>query len=471
MTEAAPPPASPPASPPDPPTASPPDPPTASPPDPLAIIRSRSYVVLLVLGAIIGVPVAVFAYFFLDAVAKLQNEIYTNLPNSVGFHGEPLWWPLPWLALSGILVALAIRYLPGTGGHEPSEGFKSGGPVPPVELFGIVAAAFATLSLGVVLGPEAPLIAIGSGLGVLAVHLFKRDAPPMAVVVIGVAGSFAAIATLLGSPLVGAFLLMEMAGLGGPMMELVLIPGLLSAGVGALIFVGLDNLTGFGTFSLNIGPLPHVGSPTGTEFLWAIVIGVAAALAATAIFRFASLLRPLVQRRRMLLTPLAGLGVGGLAIAFAAGTTHSSSEVLFSGQTALPTLVQQAAGYTLGALLLLVVCKGLAYAISLSAFRGGPIFPSMFIGAAGGIAFSHAGGLPMIAGAAMGVGAMVAGALRMPMTAVLLPSLLFLSDAVALMPVVIVAVVVSYVVAIWIKPADAPKESATAPVPAAAPSG
>jgi H+/Cl- antiporter ClcA len=451
--------------------ATPPDPSPAPAPDPTAIIRSRSYVVLLLLGAIIGAPVAVVAYFFLEAVGRLQNEIFTSLPDQLGFHGEPIWWPLPWLTLSGLLVALAIRYLPGTGGHEPSEGFKAGGPVAPKELFGIVAAAFATLSLGAVLGPEAPLIAIGSGLGVLAIHLFKRDAPPMAVVVIGVAGSFAAIATLLGSPLVGAFLLMEMAGLGGPMMELVLLPGLLSAGVGALIFVGLDNLTGFGTFSLNVGPLPHVGSPTGSEFLWAIVIGLGAALAAAVIFRFASLLRPLVQRRRILLTPLAGLAVAGLAIAYAAGTTHGSSDVLFSGQTALPTLVQQAAGYTVGALLLLMVCKGLAYAISLSSFRGGPIFPSMFIGAAGGIALSHVGGLPMIAGAAMGVGAMVAGALRMPLTAVLLPSLLFLSDAVDLMPVVIVAVVVSYVVAIWIQPAAATEQSPTAPAPAAAPGG
>src|SRR5580700_5270691 len=289
-------------------------------PDPTAIIRSRSYVTLLLLGALIGVPVAAVAYFFLDAVSKLQNEIYTNLPNNLGFHGEPLWWPLPWLALSGVLVALAIRYLPGTGGHEPSEGFKSGGPVQPVELFGIIAAAFATLSLGVVLGPEAPLIAIGSGLGVLAVHLVKRGAPPMAAVVIGAAGSFAAIATLLGSPIVGAFLLMEMAGLGGPMMELVLLPGLLSAGVGALIFVGLDNLTGFGTFSLNVGPLPHVGSPTGSEFLWAIVIGLGSAIVATAIFRLAAFLRPLVQRQRVLLTPVAGLGVGGLAVAYAEGT-------------------------------------------------------------------------------------------------------------------------------------------------------
>jgi H+/Cl- antiporter ClcA len=438
-------------------------------PDPLSIIRSRSYVSLLVVGAIIGVPVAAVAYFFLDGVAKVQKEVFVDLPTSLGFHGEPLWWPLPWLVLSGLLVALAIRFLPGTGGHEPSEGFKSGGPVPPIEIFGVIAAAFATLSLGVVLGPEAPLIAIGSALGVFAVHLFKRDAPPMAALVIGVAGSFAAIATLLGSPLTGAFLLMEAAGLGGPMMELVLVPGLLSAGVGALIFVGLNNLTGFGSFSFSVSSIPHVGSPTGSEFLWAIVIGLGSALAATAIFRLATVLARYVQQRRLLLTPVAGLAVGGLAVAFAAGTTHGSSEVLFSGQSALPTLVQQAAGWTVGALLLLIACKGLAYAISLSGFRGGPIFPSMFIGAAGGIALSHAGGLPMVAGAAMGVGAMVAGALRMPMTAVLLPSLLFLSDALALMPVVIVAVVVSYVVAVWLAPAPPAEDAATVPATPASP--
>ena len=232
--------------------------------------------------------------------------------------------------------------------------------------------------------------------------------------------------------------------------------------------MGLDSLTGFGSFSLTVSSIPHVGSPTGVEFLWAIVIGLGAALAATGIFKLATMLRPLVERRRLLLTPVVGLAVAGLAIAFAAGTGRSSSEVLFSGQIALPTLVQQAAGWTVGALLLLLVCKGLAYAISLSSFRGGPIFPSMFIGAAGGIALSHVGGLPMIAGAAMGVGAMIAGALKMPMTAVLLPSLLFLSDAVTLMPLVIVAVVVSYVVAVWISPSP-PKVDVPSPTPAAAP--
>ncbi len=97
---------------------------------------------------------------------------------------------------------------------------------------------------------------------------------------------------------------------------------------------------------------------------------------------------------------MVGLAVAGLAIAFAEATGRSSSEVLFSGQSQLPQLIQTAAGWSVGALVLLVVCKGLAYGLSLSSFRGGPVFPALFIGAAGGIALSHAPGLPMIAGSA-----------------------------------------------------------------------
>src|SRR5258707_10496816 len=38
----------------------------------------------------------------------------------------------------------------------------------------------------------------------------------------------------------------------------VLVPGLLAAGIGSLIFVGLDSWTGFGTFSLAVPEIPHV---------------------------------------------------------------------------------------------------------------------------------------------------------------------------------------------------------------------
>ena len=60
-------------------------------------------------------------------------------------------------------------------------------------------------------------------------------------------------------------------------MGMVLVPGLLAAGVGSLIYVGLDDWTGFGTFSLAVPDIPPVGSPTGAEFLWAIAIGILAA--------------------------------------------------------------------------------------------------------------------------------------------------------------------------------------------------
>ena len=223
-------------------------------------------------------PVAAVAYFFLKLVSEAQHWVFTTLPGDVGFTSAPIWWPILPLTVSGLLVGLSLRHLPGTGGHKPAEGFKAGGAVDPKDLPGIVVAAFATLSLGVVLGPEAPLIAIGSGLGVLAVHLLKRDAPKTATMVIGAAGSFAAISTLLGSPLVGAFLLMEASGIGGPMLGVVLVPGLLAAGIGTLIFVGLDNWTGYGTFSLAIPNIPAFTTPTLAEFLWAIAIGVAAAV-------------------------------------------------------------------------------------------------------------------------------------------------------------------------------------------------
>jgi|KBSMisStaDraftv2_1062788.scaffolds.fasta_scaffold09809_5 H+/Cl- antiporter ClcA len=435
-------------------------------PDPAELLRSRSYLVLLVFGAVVGVLAAVVAFFFLKAVGEVQHYVFTSLPQDVGFSGEPIWWPLPWLALAGLIVALTIHYLPGTAGHKPAEGFKTGSPVQPIELPGIVLASFATLSLGVVLGPEAPLIAIGSGLGVLTVWLVKRDAPATAIAVIGGAGSFAAISTLLGSPIVGAFLLMEAAGIGGAILGVVLVPGLLAAGIGSLIFVGLDSWTGFGTMSLAIPQIPEAGSPRGAEFLWAIGIGVAAAIVGNAIRRLALAMQPIVERRIVLLTPVVGLVVGGLAIAFEKATGRSSSQVLFSGQSDLAPVIHNAASWSIGALTLLMACKALAYGASLSSFRGGPIFPAMFIGAVGGIALSHAPGLPMIAGVGMGIGAMAVAMLGLPLTSVLLATVFLQADALDLMPLVIVAVVVSYVTSARLAPPPSPTPSDASPASA-----
>ncbi len=94
---------------------------------------------------------------------------------------------------------------------------------------------------------------------------------------------------------------------------------------------------------------------------------------------------------------------------------------------------------------MLVLCKGIAYGVSLSGFRGGPIFPAMFIGAAGGIALSHLAGLPMVAGVGMGVGAMVCAMLGLPLVSVLLSAVFMVNAGPNLLPLIIVAVVVAYV--------------------------
>ena len=443
-----------------------------TPQDPQTLLRSRSYLGLLVLAAVLGAPVSAAAYGFLALVGYLQREIFTHLPNGLGFHGEPPWWPVPVLLVAGLLVAPVIKVLPGKGGRSPADGFKAGEGAPtPAQLPGVVIAALATLSLGVVLGPEAPLIALGGGLAVLAVRLAKRDLPAQATAVVAAAGSFAAVSTLLGSPIAGAFLLMEASGLGGPMLGLVLLPGLLASGVGALIFVGLDSLTGLGTFSLSVPGLPHFARPDIAEFGWALVIGLAAAILGTAIHRLGLLLRSYVERRMLLLTAVVGLIIGGLAFAYTEGTGKGSSDVLFSGQSQLGPLITHAAGYSVAALLLLLACKGLAYGASLSSFRGGPTFPALYIGAAGGVALSHLPGLPLVPGVAMGIGAMCAVMLRLPLTSVLLATLLLFSDGLAVMPLVIVAVVVAYVVSARLIPATTGTTGTTAtsaPAPGAA---
>jgi H+/Cl- antiporter ClcA len=419
----------------------------ASPVNPLALMRTPAYLRLLVLAALLGVPISALAFGFLKLTTLIQTWAFTDLPHALGFPAEPVWWPLLPLAVAGLVVGLTVRYLPGGGGESPADGFKAGGVAAPSALPGILLAALAGIGLGAVVGPEAPLIALGGGLAYAAVRLGKRDIPAQTAAVVAATGSFAAVSTLLGTPLAGAFLLMEALSVGGTLATAVLLPGLLGAGVGSLVFTGLDALTGFGTFSLAIPDLPPVGAPTLAEFGWAIAVGLVAGPLCAGIRRLALALRGRVVLRPVPATVLLGLVVAGLAIGYAVLTGHSSADVLFSGQSALPGLLTHGGSYTVGALLLLLVCKGLAYSVTLSGFRGGPTFPAMFLGAVGGVALSHLPGLPLVPAAAMGIGAMTAAMLRLPMTAVLLTTLFLGTDGFPVIPLTIVAVVVAYVTA------------------------
>ena len=75
-----------------------------APPDPVALLRSRNYLRLLVLAAILGVPISAVAYGFLALVSYLQKEIFIHLPHGLGYATAPVWWPLPVLAVGGVLA-------------------------------------------------------------------------------------------------------------------------------------------------------------------------------------------------------------------------------------------------------------------------------------------------------------------------------------------------------------------------------
>ena len=80
------------------------------------------------------------------------------------------------------------------------------------------------------------------------------------------------------------------------------------------------------------------------------------------------------------------------------------------------------------------------------------MFPSLFIGAAAGIAASHLPGLELVPAVAMGIGAMCTVMLALPLTSTMLATLLMGADGMQAMPVVIVAVVVAYVVTARLTP-------------------
>jgi H+/Cl- antiporter ClcA len=446
-------------------TSSPGPPPRAM--DPRAVIRSRSYLAALVLATLLGVPISAIAYGFLALVSKVQQYLFDDLPDDLFEGGTPAWWPVPFLVLCGLLTGLTVRHLPGNGGHSPAFGFVTGGG-PPVdrELPAVILASFTTLALGAVLGPEAPLIAIGGGLAALVVHLLRKDAPPMAVTIMASAGSFAAISTLLGSPLLGAFLIMEAAGIAGATLSLVALPGLLAAGVGAVVFVGLDGWTGLGDFSLALASLPPEVTPTVATLAWAVPLGAAAACLGWVIRWIGLSLRPVVHRSRVLVTAGLGLGIGLTAMTYQLVSGHSFTQVLFSGQDDLPSVVAHAADYSVGVLLLLAACKTLVYGLSLSAFRGGPVFPAMFIGAVLGIAVSGLPGLAMTPAIGIGIGAMCTAMLRLPLTSTLLATLLLGADGLSTTPEVAVAVAVAYVVTVVLPVPAAGRSEAVPPPPA-----
>ncbi|MEJ8641003.1 chloride channel protein [Streptomyces sp. MS1.HAVA.3] len=307
----------------------------------------------------------------------------------------------------------------------------------------MILAALLSLPLGATLGPEAPLIALGGGLALLFRDLARVPATAKSTALLGAAGAAAAVAVIFGSPLVAAVMLIEVAGVGGPQLFAVMLPALLSSGVGALVFTGFGRWTGFDAPSLSVKvglPVPRLD--TG-DVVWAVLMAVAIGVLVHLIMKGGQLTARFVAQRTVVRTTLCALAAGVCAAVYALTTGRSPANVASSGQGTLSQLAADPHGWGVGALIAVLLCTGVAYSLCLGSLRGGPVFPSLFLGAAVGVLLAPLPGLGVVPAMAAGMAASTTSALRLPVSSIVLVVLVL--DSVAMTPVVILAAVVAFV--------------------------
>jgi H+/Cl- antiporter ClcA len=329
----------------------------------------RAYLRLVLLGALVGIPAGLVAALFLALVHELESWLWDD--------PSPAWYLIVGLPVAGAAIVAAARaFLPGDGGHRPLDGLAPT-PMPLSYAPGIALAAVGTLAFGAVLGPEAPVIALGTITG-LAVTAFARLGQQDTAIV-GGAGAFAAISALFGGPIVAGVMMVE-AGVGlGARLIPTMLPGFTAAAVGYLIFVGFGDWGGLNAPGLAVPNLELYEGTHLLDLLLAIAVGVVTAIAIAAIDSFARSVSERGERRiTMPGLLLAGGATVGLLALLADALGAQANEILFSGQAAIPELVAE---QTTAVLLLILAAKAAAYAVSLaSGFRGGPIFPAVFLG-------------------------------------------------------------------------------------------
>ena len=333
------------------------------------------YLRLVLLGAAIGIPAAVLAAVLLAVIHDLSQVLWHDLPKDLG-SSSPQWYLVIGLPVVGAaVVVVARRLLPGDGGKNPLIGL-SHEPTPVPAVFGVVLAAIGTLAFGAVLGPEGPVIAVGSAVG-MAVTLFVK-LEPQAAGVLSTAGSFSSISALFDGPVVAGMMMVESGLAMGTALPMVLVPGLVAAAVGYLIFVGFGSWGGLNAPGLSVPDLPAYTGVHAGDLLIALIVGAGTTLVIAVVHGVGERVDRLQGAR--LSMPILLLG-GGLVVGALAELADllgaNSQNVLFSGQSSIPAIV---ATSSTKIIVVTFVAKALAYAVSMGCgFRGGPIFPAIFL--------------------------------------------------------------------------------------------
>ena len=411
--------------------------PAQSPPDAL---EGRAYLRLIAIGGLIGIPAALLAAGFLAIVHQLENWLWDDLPRDLG-GDSPQWYLVIGLPVAGALVVIVARtFLPGDGGNPPLKGIGGDKPTPLQHGPGIVLAAIGTLCFGAVLGPEAPLIALGSLVGVAASRLVRVG--PKENQVLGTAGSFSAISALFGGPIVAGMMMLEGGvGLGKAALP-ALLPGLVAAAIGYVLFVGLGSWAGLDQTTLAVQGLPEYNGTHILDLCLAVVIGIVTALLVAAVRRSAGRIEALRDRVSMPALLLSGALAVGLLAQLAQTLGGDSQEVLFSGQAALPEIDVETSAKVVVVVLLV---KAAAYAVSLGCgFRGGPVFPAIFLGVAVAMLAVIALDVSPTLAVATGAGAGMAAGTRFIFTSMLFAGLLVGHAGLDAIPAAVLAIAAAW---------------------------
>lgn len=334
-----------------------------------------------VAAAVVGVLAALALLVFEGAAHKIEHFLWHTLPENFDVSHGADWWTITVLLVGACVVALVLWISPGHGGHEPATESLFGEPLPVAHVPGLLVAALVSLSFGASLGPEAPLL--GTTTAVLAWLAARHNQSAQGLTMIGIAGLLGA---MFGAPVGATFAFIELMPLSGKDLYDRLVPLFVSATAGAL------TITLIATRPQFFAPFPDPRDFIVVDIASAAAIGVVGALVGLAIgWALRNLHAPTQQ-----IPLVVRLVLGGLLLGFVA--VIAGDLVLFSGQRELDPLISRSESFSNSEIALLFVGKALSLVIAvLAGFRGGKIFPAVFVGMSLGVLI-HAliPGIPLV---------------------------------------------------------------------------
>jgi H+/Cl- antiporter ClcA len=326
---------------------------------------------LAIPALIIGIVSSLVLIVVMKVASVLQTMLWTALPAQVGINVDSPAWIIMMLTLTGVAVGLVIRFSPGHAGPDPALEPLIGAPVAPAALPGLIIALIIGLAGGVSLGPEHPIMAVNIG---LAVYLGSRILPRVGALDWTILASAGTIGALFGTPVAAALIFSQTLSSNNdvPLWDKLFAP-LMAAAAGALTTSLFFNPH----FSLS---LPHYGQMQIADiFSGAVVVAIAIALGMIAVWCLPRLHR-LVHKLKH---PVLILGVGGLILGILGAI--GGKVTLFKGLDEMQQLAFSQV-FSVSDYLLFALIKLAALVVAAACgFRGGRIFPAVFVGVALGL--------------------------------------------------------------------------------------